>query len=127
MSVTVRASIALVALVAIAQTGCALGFGSSYVGQWRAHEEIDFNACLEDESGRCVEEKQMVRQVPERKFWGFMMNFPVGGLGAVYYDDSTKRGFAPRFDTSLELLRGSGKYAFGVRTGITFDNAFAAR
>lgn len=117
-----RTVVAGSALLGLAQTGCAFGFGSTFVGQWRAREDVRLTACLEDAAGRCIDNKQLVRQVPERSYWGFMWS-PVAGIGAAYVKDRDGHSGTIRLETSAELLHGRGRYAVGFRSGITVDNA----
>lgn len=105
------------ALAALA--GCNLGFGSAYVGQWRAHQEVEFEVCLEDEQGRCVETRSVVTEHPAREFWGVAMTFPSIGGSRTFASGLTYDAF--RLEGSLEILRGQGRYAYGVRSSVIAD------
>jgi hypothetical protein len=115
-----RASALGVALAVFAALpGCALGFGGARVGQWRARDRVDVDACLVDEHGICADHKQIVSHEPERTFWGAMLEFPAAGASAVTADRTTTP--EPRVETSLEILRGHGGTALGGRMGRIFD------
>lgn len=112
-----RPAAALLALLAVAPA-CSVGAGSAYVGQWRAHERVDVEVCVEDASGRCVEERQIVSQVPARRFWGFSMGMVVGAASTATEGDGDLRlrtGFA------TEYLRGRGNLAAGLRADMLVD------
>jgi hypothetical protein len=109
----------LLALVPLA--GCAVGAGSAYVGQWSPREEVEFEACLVDEAGRCVDRKQVIQEVPGRRFWGVIIALPAIGGSSVAQNDTTTS--ALRVEPSFELLRGSGRWAYGLRASPVIDNA----
>lgn len=106
--------------LAFASMGCSLGFGSAYVGQWRARDEVVFRACRENESGRCLEEKEYVRHVPARSFNGVLMPYAAMGASWVTHEGRTTPRF--RFESSFEYLQGRGPLAWGVRVGGVFDS-----
>ncbi len=114
-----------VLLLALASAGCtSLGFGSAYVGQWRARDEVALRACREDESGRCMEHKEIVRHVPERSFGGVIFPYAAMGASFVTHEGRTIPRF--RIEPSLEILRGRGRFAWGVRSGLVVDVRGAA-
>ena len=98
---------------------CSVGAGSSYVGQWRAREQVEFNTCLEDESGQCSDRRQVVSHIPERKFWGVHMVFPAVGVSFVDIDGQRETKF--RMELSGEFLKGRGNFAAGGRIGGVID------
>lgn len=106
------------ALIA-ALSGCTVGAGSSYIGQWRPRTAPKFVACLEDESGKCTQEKRVDEHVPERTFWGYMVVFPSVGVAITERDGET--GVHARFELANELVRGRGKFAWGVRASVLLD------
>lgn len=111
---------AAVLLLAVASSGCtSLGVGSAYVGQWRAHDEVAFRACREDESGRCLEHKEVVRHVPERSFSGVIVPYAAMGVAWVTHEDRTIARY--RIEPSLEILHGRGRAAWGIRSGAMID------
>lgn len=110
---------ALLLAVLLGCTGCSVGVGSAYVGQWRAHDEVEYRACLEDAAGKCVAEKESVKHVPERSYYGVIIPYPALGAARVTHDGDTRTRF--RMEPSLEVLRGKGRAAYGVRTGAVLD------
>jgi hypothetical protein len=110
----------LAALAVVAALGaCSLGAGSAFVGQWRPHDQVDFDACLVDDAGRCVEHKHAVTHVPGRRFWGAIVTLPAAGAVSVAHDG--ERVTHVRLEPSLEVLEGDGRVAVGVRAGPTLD------
>jgi hypothetical protein len=110
------------ALAAVAlASGCALGAGSAYVGQWRPRTKIALSACRVDDAGRCVEHHEVIEPVPARTFWGVLATFPVFGM------TQTSQGGVPdtrlRLESTLEVMKGYGRFAVGVRTGVQGDLA----
>lgn len=99
--------------------GCSMGFGSAYVGQWRPRQEVVFKACLEDAAGRCIEEKEIVRHVPARRFSGVILPYASMGASFVTHEGRTTPRF--RIEPSFEYLRGRGPFAWGIRIGGVFD------
>jgi hypothetical protein len=106
-------------IVALASSGCSLGFGSAYVGQWREHDEVEFKTCIEDDAGRCTSEKETVKHVPERAYWGVIVPYAAMGASWVSREGATTPRF--RIEPSMEILRGRGRWAYGVRVGGVFD------
>jgi hypothetical protein len=106
-------------LLALLCTGCSMGFGSAYVGQWRAREEVVFKACLEDAAGRCIEEKESVRHAPARSFSGVIVPYAAMGASFVTHEGKTTPRY--RIEPSLEYVRGRGAWAWGLRVGAIFD------
>ena len=106
-------------LALLSLTGCAIGGGSAYVGQWRPHDEVEFEACLVDDAGRCTDRKEVVQHVPGRRFWGAIVSFPAMGFAKTSHAglDKTVMRVAP----TLELLRGTGRWAYGLRSGLVID------
>jgi len=108
----------ILALIPLA--GCAVGAGSAYVGQWRPHDEVAFEACLVDDQGKCLERKEVVEHVPGRRFWGVLIAFPAVGAAGVTHAGDSQTVF--RVEPSLEILRGSGRWAVGIRGGPVIDS-----
>ena len=104
-----------VALVACCGLGCSFGIGSAYVGQWRPHDQVDFEACLVDQTGKCVDKKQVVSHIPGRNFWGTIIALPALGAAQVEFKGETSTQI--RAQASLEVLKGSGRWAVGIRAG----------
>ena len=97
-------------------SACGFGVGSAYVGQWRAHEEVAFEVCIEDEQARCKATKQVKRQVPERSFWGLTLDIPSMGASFNNIDGVSSRAF--RVEPSIGFLKGRGRWALGGRIGV---------
>jgi len=96
--------------------GCGLGIGGGYVGQWRPRDQVDFEACLLDQAGGCADTKQVVSHIPGRRFWGALLELPA--LGAAQVDHGGERSTQLHAQAGLEVLRGSGRWALGVRAGM---------
>jgi len=103
--------------------GCAFGFGSSYVGQWRERDEVDYEICVEDQAGNCTAQKTITTHRPARRYWGMSFLFP--GLGLAQGSFGDKDDTAVRFELAAEYLRGRGDLAFGLRVGEILDGAGA--
>ena len=104
-------------LVALAAPGCSFGFGSSYVGQWRAQEKVRFRVCVEDEDGGgCREEHEVREELPERRFWGAEIFFPNLGPSLSSIDGLDEVRF--RLEGGLEFMRGRGRLALGLRATV---------
>lgn len=111
-------------------SGCAIGFGSARVGQWNPHRQVDFEACLVDSAPaglaatagppRCKDRKQVVSEVPGRRFWGLFLQFPTIGYSRVSHQGESFS--ATRAVMTLEWLRGVGRWAVGVRGGLLVDS-----
>ena len=117
MSPLVRALVPALVLAQLA--GCSFGMGSAYVGQWRPHERVDFEACLQDEAGRCIDRKQVTTHVPGRRYWGVIVALPAIGVARA-----THRGTSStltRLEPSVEYLRGRGRWAVGARASFVFE------
>jgi hypothetical protein len=110
-------------LMCLALGACSFGFGSSYVGQWRERNEVDYEICIEDQAGRCTAEKTITTHRPARRYWGFQMLFPALGIAQGSFGD--KDDTAVRFELGAEYLRGRGNHAFGLRVGEVLDAAGA--
>jgi hypothetical protein len=118
---------AVIALVTLA--GCSFGAGSAYVGQWKPRQHVEFEACLVDDQAelevatagepRCHDEKQVISERPGRRFWGVILPFPALGMSRVDYAGMTRSHL--RAEPSLEVLKGKGRFAVGVRGGALFD------
>lgn len=111
--------VAVLALLAVHAAGCSFGFGSAYVGQWRAHREVDFEVCVEDDAGRCRETRQVTRDFPARHFWGVDIAWP--NLGASLAEIEGARDTSVRLEGSMEILRGFGGRAIGFRSSVIWD------
>lgn len=107
-------------LLALCNSGCAVGWGSAFVGEWRARKEIDYRACLEDDQGKCVERIEKTKIIPARSFTGVTHSLPATmGASWVTYKGETRARF--RAESSLEVLQGRGALAYGLRLGAAFD------
>ena len=106
------------ALVVVA-AGCSVSVGG-YVGKHVARTNVDVEACLVDDYGRCTEKKQIVTHLPARHFWGAIVAFPALGAASVTAGDKTETGI--RAEPSLEVLSGNGRYAWGVRGSFLLDD-----
>ena len=113
----------LLSIVLLSLGGCAFGFGSSYVGQWRERDQVDYEICVEDQNGNCTAEKTITTHRPARRYWGFQMLFPSLGLAQGRFGD--KDDTAVRFEPGFEYLRGRGDLAFGLRVSEVWDGASA--
>ncbi len=100
--------------------GCSVGVGGAYVGKYRAHDAVQYEACLEDAAGRCADTRVSTRHVPARSFTGAVLAFPALGAAVVTHDGDTSARF--RVDGSLEVLAGKGRFAVGGRTDVLFDD-----
>jgi hypothetical protein len=109
--------------LAAALGGCSFGFGSSYVGQWRERNQVDYEVCIEDQAGRCTAQKTITTHRPARRYWGFQMLFPALGVAQGSFGDKDDTGV--RFELGAEYLRGRGDLAFGVRAGEILEAAGA--
>lgn len=105
----------LLALVLVVG-GCAIGAGTSTVGIWRPHRQVDTVVCIEDPPGRCAKTVQVARDIPARSFGGGVLAwFNPGYLRLRDSDGATRDRFA--LDSHYEYLRGRGGVALGVRIG----------
>ena len=111
---------ALLALLACLPA-CGIGAGSAYVGQWRERQRVDVEVCVEDASGRCVEQRQIVSNVPARRFWGFSMAMVMGAAQTTTEGDGDETRFRTGF--AAEYLRGRGRLAAGVRADMMVEFA----
>lgn len=105
--------------VALGSCGCGMGFGSAYVGQWRARDVVEYRACLEDEQGKCISEKESIKHEPERSYFGVVVSTPAIGASFITHDGETKTRF--RLDMSTEVLWGRGRAAYGVKGSFLVD------
>jgi hypothetical protein len=119
---------ALVMLAVI--SGCSFGVGSSYVGQWNPRKQVEFEACLVEDapdanapakSATCKDKKQVVKEVPGRKYWGVIL--PILQLGGARVDFAGKQETVFRIQPAIEYMQGRGRWALGVRTGVLVDSA----
>jgi hypothetical protein len=116
-------------LAALATGGCSFGFGSAFVGQWSPRKQVDFEACLRDPgappgAAPCRERKTMTTDVPGRAFWGVITTVP--SLGASWASYKGNQRSLMRGAPSLEVLRGQGRWAWGVRTGLVLEDEVGA-
>lgn len=102
-------------VAAVAATGCAIGAGTSTVGIWRPHRQIDTDVCIEDVPGRCTRTVQVARDLPARSFGGGLVSWFNPGYLHVAGGGGTTQRFA--LDSHVEYLRGRGQFALGVRVG----------
>jgi hypothetical protein len=114
------------AVGALGLAGCSFGAGSSYIGQWMPRENVAFEACLREAgppsaqgADECKERKQVIIEEPGRRFWGVILSALQFGGSSVTYRSETNTQF--RFQPSIELLRGEGRWAYGVRTGFLLE------
>lgn len=115
---TVEAMKSLMLLAALL-SGCTFGFGSPYVGQWKAREAIEFEVCVENAAGECEQKQQVTKREPNRKFWGFQLSYPMIGVGFPKIGDDQQTSF--RMDMNAEYLWGEGNFALGVRHSVVFE------
>lgn len=116
----------LLALGLALASGCALGMGSSYIGQWKPRQHVDFEACLREPgppgaraATECKERKQVITEEPGRRFWGVIAApLQFGGASTRFRAEKHTRF---RFQPNLELLRGEGRWAYGVRAGLMVE------
>lgn len=121
---------ALTALLAalVTASGCGFGFGSSFVGEWRGKRQVDFEACLREPAGpsataatpeaaACKDRKEVVTDLPPRRFWGVLLPMLQLGASSVSFRDR-QDSLEIRFQPSIEFLRGKGRWAYGLRTGL---------
>ena len=125
-SSSAAATVTAAALAAAGLAGCSFGAGSSYVGQWMPREHVEFEACLQDSGppgahgdSECKERKQVITEEPGRRFWGVILSALQFGGSSVTFRGETTTQF--RFQPSIELLRGKGRWAYGVRTGFLLE------
>jgi hypothetical protein len=111
---------AFLAVLALCNSGCTIGWGSAFVGEWRARKELEYRACLEDEQGRCIKTHEKTKTIPARSFMGVAHSLPATmGASWVTYQGDTQPKF--RAESVLEVLRGRGPWAYSVRFGAAFD------
>lgn len=103
---------------ALGSAGCSTGFGSAYVGQWRPRNPVAFEACIEDDQGRCLEQKRVHKPVAGRTFWGTAFSLGVGASKVKHAGESRTR---TRTEPSMEVLWGFGRTAWGVRGSTVID------
>jgi hypothetical protein len=106
---------AAVSVTALALAGCAIGAGTSTVGIWRPHRQVDTEVCIQDVPDRCTRTTEVARDLPARSFGGGVFSWFDPGYARV----SGAPGGADRFaiDSHFEYLRGRGGYALGARVG----------
>lgn len=110
-----------VALVALLASGCGFGVGSAYVGQWSARDRVDYEVCVEDEQGRCVEQRTVASRVDARRFWGFLLTYPSLGASTTTTEGVDGSDTRLRGTITAEYLRGTGRFALGVRADLLLD------
>jgi hypothetical protein len=112
----------------LALSGCSFGFGSSYVGQWSPRKQVDFEACLRGDPAPgaplCRDRKRVTTDVPGRRFWGVITSVPA--VGAAWSQRGGKSSTLLRGQPSIEVLRGQGRWAWGVRAGGIFEDKAGA-
>lgn len=106
--------------VGLMGTGCTIGFGSSYVGQWRAHDKLEFEVCIERPDGTCEANEPVMRHVPARRYWGVSVLIPAFGPSFISVGDND--GTVIRGGALFEVLKGNGRYALGIRSGLLITN-----
>ncbi|MEO8703886.1 MAG: hypothetical protein ABI867_27805 [Kofleriaceae bacterium] len=115
-------------VIAVMLAGCSFGMGSAYVGQWSPKKQVEFEACLVETamaadvqatSNTCVDKKQVVTEVPGRKYWGVILSMLTMGAARVEFEGQSSTEF--RFQPGLEYLQGRGRWALGVRAGLLLD------
>lgn len=116
------------ALMITAISGCSFAGGSAYVGQWKPREHVEFEACLLDPAPpgmrgkeECKDRKKVVTEEPGRRFWGVILAALQFGGSSATFRGETNTQF--RFQPSLEVLRGKGRWAYGLRTGFFLESA----
>lgn len=118
-------------------TGCAFGGGSARVGQWVGRREPAFEACLTQGTATvqapitvaaapppCAVRKQVIREIPARRFWGVIAQVPT--LGYASSSIGAERFSSFRVGASFEFLRGRGRWAYGLRGGLLADKPVTA-
>jgi len=108
--------------------GCALGAGTSTVGIWRPHRDVDTDVCVQEGSDSCTRTIEVARDLPERSFGGGLIAVLNPGYAHV---SGAMGGTSHRFelDSHYEYLRGRGGVALGLRVGanLAFDLAGAPK
>lgn len=108
-------------LLALFASACSFGFGSSYVGQWRAREVVDYQVCVEDQAGNCSARREVTSHQPARRYWGMSFLFPSLGISEDVLEGDGATGV--RFELGAEYLRGRGHLAWGIRLSEVLDYA----
>lgn len=103
-----------------ALSGCGIGAGSSYVGQWAPRREVDYRVCVQDAGGRCARTVEVVAERPARSFHGTTVLFPLAGVAAVHERDHGA-SVAPRMELGLQHVRGRGRFALGGRGSFVLE------
>jgi hypothetical protein len=114
--------------VLLAASGCGFGFGSAFVGEWTGKRQVDFEACLREPAGpsatnatpeaaACKDRKEVVTDLPPRRFWGVLLPMLQLGASSVSFRDR-EDSVEIRFQPSIEFLRGKGRWAYGLRAGL---------
>lgn len=120
MSLVRSTMVVLVATCAVATMGCVFGFGSTYVGQWTAHREVDHTICIEDATRSCASVTDVIHDAPARSFSGVDVLIPAVGIAQAR--EEGRGGYvAARLEPGLEYLRGHGPWALGVRGSTVFE------
>lgn len=113
------------ALAALAASGCAIGAGSSNVGQWRPRRVIDSTACIQTPTGDCSRTVIIGRDLPARSFGGGLFAFGNAGYAQRRDGDAVTHGAL--IDGYYEYFRGRGRFAVGARVGATVGVGFERR
>jgi hypothetical protein len=100
-------------------SACSFGAGSAYVGQWRARDQVELDACLEDDAGRCTERRRVVNHLAARRFWGLHLALPAVGASFASIAGQPQTKF--RMELSGEFLKGKGNLALGGRISGVFE------
>lgn len=103
--------------------GCAIG-GYSTVGPLRAHDRTDYRVCLDASESTCEAHRDVVTRVPQRSFWGIAVAAPIGRSLVDVGRGVEKTG---RIEPCVELLRGRGAFAVGVRLSYAHDTIEATQ
>lgn len=115
----------LLAVAALASSGCAIGAGASNVGQYRARRVIDSTVCIQAAGDGCSRSVEVGRDVPARSFGG-----GIAGLWSTGYLQRRKGsavGHGIVTENYYEYFRGRGGFALGGRIGIDVARGFESR
>jgi len=109
--------VVVVVVCAVAASGCAIGAGTSTVGIWRPHRQVDTEVCFEHVASGdgCARTVEVARDIPARSFGGGLISWFNPGVVHVENSDGAPNRLA--LDSHYEYLRGRGPYALGVRVG----------
>jgi hypothetical protein len=96
---------------------CAVGAGSTTVGEWRPKRVVESEACIATGPDTCGKVIQIGREDPARSFAGGIFAFSVPGYAHASTNGAGESAFV--LDGSYEYLRGRGAVALGGRVGLS--------